>query len=112
MRLELRTDDGYLRRCRHAFASIVVAMPAVLAAWALTADRGHLVMLVPMVCWLAYSAVIAYFVCVRPLTSYRCPQCRRLLPRAEDARPWIRFRCDPCGVEWDVRRSDEGGGGE
>jgi hypothetical protein len=84
----------------------------VLAAWALTADRGFLLKLSPMLVWLAYSAIIAHFAYVRPLRSYRCPQCRRLLPRVEDARPWIRFRCDACGVEWDVQRSHGSGGGD
>jgi hypothetical protein len=107
MPFELRRDDGYLRRCRLAFAAIVLAMPGVLAAWALAADRGWLVMLFPMLAWLACSAIIGHLVFVRPLTTYRCPQCRRLLPRAEDARPWYLFRCDHCGVVWDVQRSGE-----
>jgi fatty acid desaturase len=112
MPLELRRDDGYLRRCRLAFAAIVLGMPVVLAAWWLNAGSGHLVMMLPMLAWLAYSAAIAYVIFVRPLTSYRCPQCQRPLPRAEEARPWFRFRCELCGVEWDVKRSDEPGGGE
>jgi hypothetical protein len=107
----LRQDDAYLRRCRLAFAAIVLAMPGVLAAWALAADHGFLVKVSPMLAWLAYSAAVAHFGCVRPLRDYRCPQCGRRLPRAEDARPWYRFRCDPCGLEWDVERSDGGGAG-
>jgi hypothetical protein len=110
MPLELRQDEGYQRRCRLALAAIVLGMLAVLAAWGLAAHRGPVVMLLPMLAWLASSAVIAHLVFVRPLASYRCPRCRRLLPRAEDARPCYRFRCEPCGVEWDVRRSDEDGG--
>jgi hypothetical protein len=108
MPLEVRRDDGYLRRCRLAYAAIVLAMPVVLAAWALAAHSSYLVRLAPMLAWLAYSAVIGHFVFVRPLRSYRCPQCQRLLPRSEDARPWYRFPCDVCGVVWDVQRSGEG----
>jgi hypothetical protein len=106
----LRRDDAYLRRCRLAFPAIVCAMPVVLAAWALAAGGGFLAKVSPMLAWLAYSAAVAHFVCVRPLRHYRCPRCGRRLPGAEDARPWYRFRCSPCGVEWDVQRSGEGEG--
>ena len=104
--LEVRRDVRYLRRCRLAFAAIVLSMPVVLAAWALTSDFGFYIKIIPMVLWLASSAIIGHFVFVRPLNSYFCPQCQRPLPRAEDARPSIRFRCESCGIDWDVERTD------
>jgi hypothetical protein len=110
MPLEVRRDELYLKRCRLAFAAIVLGMPVVLASWALTSRAGVGARLLPMVLWLASSALIGHFAFVRPLASYRCPQCHRPLPRAEETRPRIQFRCEPCGVEWDVERSDDGGG--
>jgi hypothetical protein len=113
MPLEVRRDEPYRRKCRLALAVIVLSMPVALAAMALTANASIGVKVLPTLLWLASSAIIADFAFVRPLKSYRCPQCQRPLPRAEEARPWFRFRCEPCGVEWDVERSDgEGGGGE
>jgi hypothetical protein len=112
MSLNVRRDEHYLRNCRLGFAAIVLCMPFVLAAWAFLQAARFEVKLIPMLLWMTFSAVLGHYVFLRPLTSYRCPQCGRALPRAEEARPWIRFRCEPCGVEWDVERSDGSGGGE
>jgi hypothetical protein len=102
MPLEVRRDEIYLGNCRRAWAAIVLGMPAVLAAWA---SLG--VKLLPMLLWLVYSAILGHVAFVRPLAAYRCPQCGRPLPPSEEARPQIRFRCDACGVEWDVERTGE-----
>jgi predicted RNA-binding Zn-ribbon protein involved in translation (DUF1610 family) len=113
MPLVLRRDEAYHRRCRLALAAIVLGMPVVLAAWALIPMSAHIGWkLLPMLLWLASSAILGDIAFVRPLRSYHCPRCGRELPRSEQARPWIRFRCEPCGVEWDVNRSEGDGGGE
>jgi hypothetical protein len=62
-------------------------------------------MVVPMIVWLAGSAALAWYVFVLPLNEYHCPKCKRALPRVEDVRPRIQFRCEPCGVDWDVERT-------
>jgi hypothetical protein len=111
--LALRRDDAYRRRCRLAIAAIGLAMPFVLAAWALIPIGAPFgLRLLPMLLWLAYAAVLSELIFRRPLKSYHCPQCGRALSPSEAARPWIRFPCRDCGVEWDVNRTDAGNGGE
>jgi hypothetical protein len=110
MILNVQRDESYQRRCRIAFAAIGLAMPFVLLAMPLTSGVSFGLKLLPILLWLTYSAIIGHVVFVRPLNSYRCPRCQRPLPRSEEARPWFRFRCEPCGVEWDLERSDGGGG--
>jgi hypothetical protein len=106
MMLNVQRDESDRRRCRIAFAAIVITMPLVLLAMALTSGASLELKLLPMLLWLIGSAIIGHIFFVRPLRSYRCPQCQRALLRAEDARPWFRFRCETCGVEWDPERSD------
>jgi hypothetical protein len=111
--LVLRQDEAYRRRRRLAIAAIVAGMPLVLAAWAFIPIRASVEWrLLPMLAWLGYSAVLGELVFLRPLKSYHCPQCGRALSASEAARPWIRFPCRDCGVEWDVNRTDAGNGGE
>jgi hypothetical protein len=103
MILKVQRDESHRRKCRIAFAAIVLAMPLVLLAMPLTSQAYFGL---PILLWLVYSVIIGHVFFVRPLNSYRCPQCQRPLPRSEEARPWFRFRCEPCGVEWDLQRSD------
>ena len=101
----IRRDERYLRDCRRAFAAIGLAMPPTLLAMMLASRVSGESMAVPMLLWMAGSAALGWYAFVRPLGEYRCPQCDRVLPRAEEARPAIRFRCEPCGVDWDVERT-------
>src|SRR5262249_16280042 len=106
MIFQVRQDERYLRRCRLALAAVVLSMPVTLTAMALASEASLEVKCAPVLLWLASSAIIARAAFLQPLRWYRCPQCERPLPRFEGARPWIRFRCETCGVEWDVQRSD------
>lgn len=120
MALEVRRDNAIRNRCRLATTAIILSMPGPMAAWWLSfwwfarvlppLPLMMFLMTLPMILWLAFVVVTFYVLVARPLASYRCPQCQRLLPRADDAQPWYRFRCEPCGVEWDVQHRDGDGG--
>jgi hypothetical protein len=115
MALEVRRDDGFRNRRRLAVTAVILSMLGSVAAWGLIAwwFAGFppvSLMLFLMMLWFGFVWAISYVLVERPLTSYRCPHCQRLLPRAEDAEPWYRFRCEPCGVEWDLQHRDGDGG--
>ena len=100
----VRRDDRYLSRCRWAFAAIGLAIAPTVMAMVLAGPFG--MMGVPIMLWLAGSSVLGWYVFVHQLNAHRCPQCDRVLPRVEESRPSIRFRCAPCGVDWDVERTE------
>ncbi len=112
MALEVRRDNAIRNRRRLAITAIILGIPVMMAAWGLTvwwfAGKPPVpILILPMMLWFAYTLVISYVLVERPLASYQCPQCQRPLQRAEDAQPWYRFRCEPCGVEWDLQHCDE-----
>jgi len=117
MALEVRRDFGFQKRHRLVVTAIVLGIPGMMAAWGLSAwwvggVPSVPVQILPMMVWTAYSLVIFNVLVQRPLASYQCPQCQRLLARAKDAQPWYRFRCESCCVEWDLEHADESVGGE
>ena len=95
MALEVRRDNAIRNRCRLATTAIILSMPGPMAAWWLSSwwfarvlpplPLMMFLMTLPMRLWLAFVVVTFYVLVARPLASYRCPQCQRLLPRADDA---------------------------
>ena len=94
-----------MRNCRRALAAIVLAMPVTILAMMFGSKVSGEMMGVPVFLWMLGSSALAWYAFVQPLDKYRGPQCERVLPRAEEAGPRIVFRCESCGVDWDVERT-------
>jgi hypothetical protein len=113
----MRREDGRTGKRLHVALVLFVAALLVAGgslAWTVlsTGEKGGvagrtqslvLVGSVPLVLAAAVNLYVAYG---RLWWWYRCPQCRAVVPRVQDAEMRLRYRCGRCRIDWDTGWDD------